>query len=78
MNSLLLNLLGIDQISEKLNILYGGRFVNRLCDEKLLSLKIGIRRKVMYRRAKTFGYTHPRVVACSQRLDELINRYHSI
>ena len=59
----------------KPNILYGGIFVKRLFDEKTLLLQIGIKRKVMYRRAKTFGYTHPLVVACSQELDVLINRY---
>jgi stage 0 sporulation regulatory protein len=58
----------------KRNILYGGRFVKRLF-EKTLLLQIGIKRKVMYRRAKTFGYTHPLVVECSQELDVLINRY---
>jgi stage 0 sporulation regulatory protein len=62
----------------KLNILYGGRLVKSLLGEKSLSIRIGIKRKVMYRRAKHFGYTHPFVVSCSQELDELINRYHSL
>jgi len=59
----------------KPNILYGGRFVKRLLNEKALLFQIGLKRKVMYRKAKTFGYTHPIVVACSQELDELINKY---
>ena len=49
--------------------------MNSLLNEKALLIQIGIKRKVMYRKAKTFGYTHPLVVACSQELDELINRY---
>lgn len=59
----------------KLNILFGGRFVNKLFNKKILLLQIGIKRKVMYRRAKIFGYTHPLVVSCSQELDVLIDRY---
>ena len=59
----------------KSNILYGGRFVKRLFKEKKFLLQIGIKRRVMYRRAKTFGYTHPLVVSYSQELDVLINRY---
>jgi len=59
----------------KPNILYGGRFVKKLFDEKKLLLQIGIKRKVMYRRSKKFGYTHPLVVSYSQELDVLINRY---
>ncbi|KAA0966206.1 aspartyl-phosphate phosphatase Spo0E family protein [Sporosarcina sp. ANT_H38] len=50
--------------------------MKRLWDEKALLLQIGIKRKVMYRRAKTFGFTHPLVVECSQELDRLINEYH--
>ena len=49
--------------------------MKRLMNEKALLFQIGIKRKVMYRSAKTFGYTHPLVVACSQELDVLINRY---
>jgi stage 0 sporulation regulatory protein len=32
----------------------------------------------MYRKANNFGFTHPEVVACSQELDILLNRYHAI
>ncbi|MER2090677.1 MAG: aspartyl-phosphate phosphatase Spo0E family protein [Sporosarcina sp.] len=50
--------------------------MNRLLNEKMLLAQIGIKRKIMYRRAKTFGFTDPRVVECSQELDVLINKYH--
>ncbi|MEK4486260.1 aspartyl-phosphate phosphatase Spo0E family protein [Psychrobacillus sp. FSL H8-0484] len=43
--------------------------------EKALLIQIGIKRKVMYRKAKMLGFTHPLVVACSQELDQLLNRY---
>lgn len=59
----------------KLNILYGGSFVKSLMYEKALLIQIGIKRKVMYRKAKMLGFTHPLVVACSQELDQLLNRY---
>jgi stage 0 sporulation regulatory protein len=56
-------------------ISYGGRFMNALYSEKVLLAHIGIKRRIMYRRAKTFGSTHPKVVECSQELDVLINKY---
>lgn len=37
-----------------------------------------MKRKIMYKKAKAYGYTHPSVVACSQQLDVLINRYQGI
>lgn len=40
--------------------------------------KIILKKKVMYNRAKHFGYTHPSVVACSQELDVLLNQYQKI
>ncbi|TQR19171.1 aspartyl-phosphate phosphatase Spo0E family protein [Psychrobacillus vulpis] len=46
-----------------------------LLNEKALLVRIGIKRKVMYRKAKNLGYTHPLVVSCSQELDVLLNRY---
>ncbi len=49
--------------------------MKRLLNEKALLLQIGIKRKIMYRRAKIFGFTHPLVVECSQELDVLINKY---
>ena len=60
----------------KPNISYGGRIVKSLFNEKALLVQIGIKRKIMYRKAKTFGFTHPLVVECSQELDVLINKYH--
>jgi stage 0 sporulation regulatory protein len=49
--------------------------MNALYSEKVLLAHIGIKRRIMYRRAKTFGSTHPKVVECSQELDVLINKY---
>ncbi|WP_144510182.1 aspartyl-phosphate phosphatase Spo0E family protein [Bacillus sp. FJAT-22090] len=46
-----------------------------LLDEKALLIRIGIKRKDMYRMAKKLGLTHPRVVSISQELDHLLNRY---
>nr|WP_313890893.1 aspartyl-phosphate phosphatase Spo0E family protein [Psychrobacillus sp.] len=46
-----------------------------LCEKELL-IQIGIKRKAMYKKAKSFGFTHPIVVSCSQELDVLINKYH--
>ena len=43
--------------------------------EKVLLAHIGIKRRIMYRRAKTFGFRHPIVVESSQELDVLINKY---
>lgn len=40
--------------------------------------QINIKRRVMYYKAKHFGFTHSSVVACSQELDSLLNRYQEI
>lgn len=40
--------------------------------------RIKLKRKTMYMKAKSFGFTHPKVVAHSQDLDLLINRYQGI
>lgn len=45
--------------------------------KKLLG-QIILKKKVMYHRAKHFGYTHPSVLACSQELDVLHNQYKKI
>ncbi|TQR15646.1 aspartyl-phosphate phosphatase Spo0E family protein [Psychrobacillus soli] len=50
----------------------------RILDEKTLLLQIAIKRKIMYRKAKNYGFTHPTVVECSQELDQLLNRYQKI
>ena len=60
----------------KPNISYGGIVVNSVFSEVVLLARIEIKRKIMYRRAKVFGFTHPIVVGCSQELDKLINEYH--
>lgn len=32
----------------------------------------------MYNKAKRFGFIDPRVVACSQKLDDLLNKYQQL
>lgn len=49
-----------------------------ILDEKTLLVQIAIKRKIMYRKAKNYGFTHPVVVSCSQELDELLNKYQKI
>ncbi|MFJ7933364.1 aspartyl-phosphate phosphatase Spo0E family protein [Sporosarcina sp. NPDC096371] len=46
--------------------------------KKVLSMRIQSQRKMMYMKAEQFGYTHPEVVAHSQALDVLLNRYQGI
>ncbi len=62
----------------KSNTLYGGRVVKYVLKKKVLSIQIRFRRKVMYIKAERFGLTHPEVVAYSQALDVLLNRYQGI
>ncbi|MFB5087790.1 aspartyl-phosphate phosphatase Spo0E family protein [Psychrobacillus sp. PGGUH221] len=38
-------------------------------------VRIDIKRKDMYRKAKKLGLSHPLVVSISQELDQLLNRY---
>ncbi|MDF2066421.1 aspartyl-phosphate phosphatase Spo0E family protein [Psychrobacillus sp. FJAT-21963] len=38
-------------------------------------VRIDIKRKDMYRKAKKLGLSHPLVVSVSQELDQLLNRY---
>ncbi|PZX07293.1 stage 0 sporulation regulatory protein [Psychrobacillus insolitus] len=42
---------------------------------KLLKFEIEFKRKVMYKKAKDLGFSHPQVVNCSQELDILLNKY---
>ena len=42
-----------------------------------LKVEIEIKRRIMYKKAKNLGYTHPLVVNCSQELDTLLNKYSS-
>ncbi|WP_375219259.1 Spo0E family sporulation regulatory protein-aspartic acid phosphatase [Psychrobacillus sp. PGGUH221] len=44
-------------------------------DKKALMVRIDIKRKDMYRKAKKLGLSHPLVVSISQELDQLLNRY---
>ena len=41
----------------------------------MLKMLIEAKRKMMYKKAKQLGYTHPEVVDCSQELDALLNKY---
>ncbi|MFJ7734016.1 Spo0E family sporulation regulatory protein-aspartic acid phosphatase [Lysinibacillus sp. NPDC097231] len=43
--------------------------------KQFLKVKIEIKRRIMYKKAKTLGFTHPTVVDCSQELDVLLNIY---
>ena len=42
---------------------------------KSLLTEIGIKQQDMYKKANDLGLTHPAVVACSQELDRLLNKY---
>lgn len=46
--------------------------------KKLLKIRIETKRKLMYKKAKDLGFTHPEVVNCSRELDELLNKYSDI
>ncbi len=46
--------------------------------KRFLSVLIKLKRNDMYTKAKDFGLSHPIVVACSQELDTLLNRYQGI
>jgi len=53
--------------------------VNNMNSKKMFLLRqIILKKKVMYHRAKYFGFTHANVVACSQELDVLLNQYQEI
>jgi len=41
----------------------------------ILKFEIEIKRKIMYKKAKDLGFTHPQVVHYSQELDDLLNKY---
>ncbi|MDN4607343.1 aspartyl-phosphate phosphatase Spo0E family protein [Sporosarcina highlanderae] len=49
-----------------------------LIEKQTLTLMIHIKRTEMVEKAKNRGLTHPEVVACSQELDVLLNRYQKI
>ncbi len=58
--------------------IYGGVVVKKLLEKHLLSVRINVKRTEMVKKAKSFGFTHPTVVSCSQELDLLLNRYQDI
>lgn len=62
----------------KLKNSYGGRVEKMVILRVVLLGRIKLKRKTMYMKAKSFGFTHPKVVAHSQDLDLLINRYQGI
>ena len=41
----------------------------------ILKLRIETKRKQLYKKANNLGFTHPEVVDCSKKLDELLNKY---
>jgi len=43
--------------------------------KQFLKAEIEIKRRIMYKKAKDLGFTHPAVVDYSQELDVLLNRY---
>ena len=52
--------------------------VKTIPKKRFLSVLIKLKRNDMYMKAKHFGLSHPVVVACSQELDTLLNRYQGI
>lgn len=50
----------------------------KLVNKRLLSIKIYIKRSMMVKKAQDQGFTHPDVIAYSQQLDTLLNRYQDI
>lgn len=44
----------------------------------LLLKQINLKKKDMYKKAQQLGFTHPLVVACSQELDTLLNKYQGL
>lgn len=53
----------------------GGSLVKSIVQEKQLRIQIDLKRKIMYKMANDYGFTHPYVVSCSQELDQLLNQY---
>jgi len=49
-----------------------------MLSKEILLVKIHLNKIEMYNIAKRFGFVDPRVVACSQRLDELLNKYQQL
>lgn len=49
--------------------------MKRTLSLKNLNLAVEYKRKEMYKKANDLGYSHPKVVICSQELDALLNMY---
>lgn len=47
-------------------------------NKNILLGQIKLKQKDMYLEAKIFGFTHPRVIRCSQELDDLLNTYQEL
>lgn len=56
----------------------GPSMVKTIPKKRFLSVLITLKRNDMHTKAKHFGLSHPVVVACSQELDTLLNRYQGI
>ncbi len=51
------------------------RRAKKMMQKFILLKQIKYKKKLMYVKAKEFGFTHPSVVSCSQELDSLLNKY---
>lgn len=52
--------------------------MRRLEKKEILLGQIKMKQKIMYNKAKNLGRTHASVIACSQELDLLLNKYQGI
>ena len=52
--------------------------MRRIHKKVILLCQIKVKQKIMYNRAKNLGRTHSSVIACSQELDLLLNKYQEI
>ena len=52
--------------------------VKKIPRKRILSSQIKLKQQDMYTKASLFGFTHPIVVACSQELDQLLNKYQGL
>jgi len=63
----------------KLNLTMEERITMKIVLYKfILLVKIKVKKRVMYSKAKQYGLTNPIVVNCSQELDTLLNKYQEI
>ena len=52
--------------------------VKKIPRKCILSSQIKLKQQDMYAKASLFGFTHPIVVACSQELDQLLDKYQRL